>query len=84
MVVKQHDPVTLAEARRMGMAAQRYENLRHCLKEMTGGGITVQTRNGSIGLSLYSLDMEALLALLIEREGQYLASMGVMLEEPPL
>jgi hypothetical protein len=84
MVIKPTDPITLAEARKIGTAAQRYENLKHCLREATGGGLTVSTRNGTMSLSMYRLDMEALLALLIEREGQYLASMGVILEEPPL
>lgn len=80
MVKKQLDTMTLAEARLVGLAAQRYQQLGDALTQAKSGSIGYSTSNGSASIALTLIDLQAALALLIEREVQYLASYGVTLE----
>lgn len=82
MVVPDREPMTLTEARRVGAAANRLGLLRDALRDAVAGTLTVKTeRSSTQSIPLYSLDTEAMLSLLIEREEQFLVSMGVGIRE---
>lgn len=84
MIKKQRDQMTLGEARILGLSAQRYSQLADAYKAAKSGSISYSTGNGSASLALTLLDLQAALALLIEREEAHLASYGVVLDQPPL
>lgn len=78
---RQFDPMTEAEARRVGHAATRVAQLRDLMKATgAGASFTVKTSNGAQSLSITSLEATACLALLIEREAAFLTSFGVQVE----
>lgn len=77
--------LTEAEARRVGIAAHDLARLRAISKAGVRAGslgITTET-SGAASMTLRADQAEAVLAFLMEREGIFLASMGVILEEPP-
>lgn len=78
-VLPQREPMTLAEARRVGATANRLTNLRGLINEATGGSITVTTRKGSISLALTGVDVIAALSLLAEHDEVFLSSFNVEL-----
>jgi hypothetical protein len=74
--------LTEREVRLAGATSNRLCNLRGALKDVTtGGSLVVTTRNGSSSMNLTSIDMEALLGLLIERDEQFLTSLNIELEK---
>lgn len=78
MVVPEREPLSLAEARRVGMAAGQITALRSILEaNPLNAIITVKTAGSAASFSLGQLDTHAVLGLLIEREALFLASMGV-------
>lgn len=86
MVVPEREPLTMAEARRIGDSAQKLTRYRYLLtKADCGGSMNVTPGKGELyGVNLSALDATAALALLIEREEQFLSSMGVDVREPTL
>lgn len=85
VVQPEREPLTEAEARRIGHAATRIARFRYLLGlGEAGGSINVTPGRGQLhGENLAAVDVRAVLALLIEREGQFLSSFGVILEETP-
>jgi hypothetical protein len=92
VVVPDREPLTEAEARRIGNAAHKLAKLRELLKEARtarSGGLGVGVSAGFYGsqtisnIELSSADLQAALALLIEREVAFLASFNVLIEETP-
>lgn len=80
----EREPITEAEARRIGHAAYQIDKLRNIVGAgPQNGQLTVRTDNrGAASLELTQPAIEAVLALLIEREAVLLSSFGVMLEKP--
>lgn len=68
--------LTEAEVRIAGHASQRLLTLRTMLADIAKGG-TLQTRAGT--LQLNSTDTQAVLALLIERDEQFLIQLDIQL-----
>lgn len=68
----------------MGTAANRLPRLRRLLKEAEtkAGGLHVGSGFTALQLSLGGLDLQAVLALLIERDEMLLASLNVTIERP--
>lgn len=80
--VPDREPLTEAEARVVGFAAQKLARYRHLLRQVDrGGSISVKTEAGAATVEhLGSKDMGAVLVTLIEREEVLLASFGVQIE----
>lgn len=74
------EPMTEAEARRVGIAAQQIAALRSALKGALSATLTVKSGNGFPVINLNQLSTEAVLSLLIEREALFLASFNVIPE----
>jgi hypothetical protein len=81
VVVPDREPLTEAEARRIGHSATRIAQLRDLHKQVQSGSISIQTANGAMSLALTKLDLEAALGLLIEREAQFLSSFNVEVDK---
>ena len=82
-MVINRDLMTEAEARKVGHSATRIAQLRDLLRGAPNGStITVKIAGASTCMNLGSLDTTAALSLLIEREGQFLSSMGVIMDKP--
>lgn len=76
----EYDPpkmLSLREVRVAGATANRLLNLRHSLRNLKGGSLTIQTHNGSQSLSLSLVDLQALIGLLIERDEAFLTGLNV-------
>lgn len=68
----------LAEALALGRSAQRLVNLSTAHARLSGGGsVTVKTTDGNLTYALTGIDIEAVLALLIEREVAFLTPYNV-------
>jgi len=80
-VLPDREPLTLAEARRIGATANRLVNLRGLLADARGGSLTVNTRSGAVSLTLDANDIIAALALLAERDVAFLSSFNVETNE---
>jgi hypothetical protein len=83
VVVPDREPLTEAEARRIGISAQRLAQLRDIRTHASRGAtFTVQLGlyNGTAAFSLNSMEAEACIALLIEREAAFLTSFNVKLD----
>lgn len=81
MVVPDREPLTELEARKIGDSSYRLAKLRK-IQKLTGPfdlSATDYSHNGNArwGLRLTTLEAEAILALLIEREVLFLASFNV-------
>jgi hypothetical protein len=84
VVVPDREPLTEAEARRVGTAANRLPRLRR-LRALAAdriGQIFVGSGYTADFISVGSLDLQAALALLIERDEMLLASFNVTIERP--
>lgn len=83
MVVPDREPLTEAEARKIGESAQQIARLRDILHAAPlSATITIKTNSG--GQPVVNLGYHATVAavaLLIEREAQFLSSMGVTVEK---
>lgn len=75
--------MTEAEARRLGAEANRMAQVRTLRADCKGGSLTVTTSNGTVAMSLASVDVEALLELLMERSGAFLTAFDVALDSQP-
>lgn len=74
--------LTEREARLAGQVSNRLCSLRGLLAQgVTGGSLTTQTRNGTQSLSLVSVDVEALIALLKERDEAFLTGLNIEIEQ---
>jgi hypothetical protein len=88
VVVPEREPLTEAEARRIGVAADRLARLRHLRAEATtlSGSITIGNGGGFGAVShtvpLGSADLQAAISVLIERDELLLASFNVKIERP--
>lgn len=80
-VRREREPLTMAEARAVGAASNRLRNFRHLLSEGLGGSLTVRMKFGTTAQALTTVDMEAILSLLIEREELFLGSFNVDISE---
>ena len=85
VVQREREPLTEAEARRIGAAAQQIGKLRHGLNGGSAGALggSLTVKQGGTATSVIDLDrntMQAVLALLIEREAVFLSSFGVEVE----
>lgn len=78
------EPLTEAEARRIGVAANRLPRLRYLRDEAAKeiGSIVVGSGYTAKSQSLGSLDLQAALSLLIERDELLLSSFNVKIERP--
>jgi hypothetical protein len=86
VVVPDREQLTEAEARRIGLAAMRLVQLKDLRTHASRGAtFTVATGSygGNVSFSIGSLDAEACIALLIEREAAFLTSFNVKLDETP-
>ena len=73
--------MTEREARMAGQVSNRRISLRGALKQgLRGGSLHVSTENGSQSLALPSVDLEAVIALLIERDEAFLTGLNIELE----
>lgn len=77
------EPLTEAEARRVGVSAFQMARLRSVVAHLPlGGQLTIKTNSGgAASIELPQLDVEAVLALLVEREALFLASFNVTVEK---
>lgn len=85
VVVPDREQLTEAEARRIGISAQRLAQLRDLRTHASrGASLTVQTGTygGNVTFFLPSLEAEACIALLLEREVAFLTSFNVKLDAP--
>lgn len=82
MVFPEREPLTEAEARQIGASSQAIGRLRYMLENAKAGSLTVTLSSGSQSLSLYKSDLDACLALLMEREAAFLTSFNVKLDKP--
>lgn len=74
--------LTEREARLAGSTSNRLLALRGMLDdEVQGGSITVKTTYGTQSQTLTSVDTEALVAFLIERDEQLLIGLNIELEK---
>lgn len=74
--------LSLREVRLAGQTANRLSTLRGALATgLKGGSLTIQTRNGTSSLALTSIDMEALISLLTERDELFLTSLNIEIKE---
>lgn len=82
--VPEREPLSEAEARRIGVAANRLPRLRHLRNYATKeiGNIVVGSGYTAKSIQLGSLDLQAALSLLIERDELLLASFNVKIERP--
>lgn len=78
------EPLTEAEARRIGVAAQRLARYRYLLTQAGNGGAINATPGGGklFGENIPASELQAALAFLMEREELFLASFGVTIERP--
>ena len=83
-VVPEREPLTEQEARRIGVAANRLPRLRQLrqLGETHVGSIVIGSGISAQSMSLGTLDLQAALSLLIERDELLLASFNVKIERP--
>lgn len=82
MVVPDREPLTEAEARRIGVSAMQIAALRGVLGATPLSCIlTIKTDKGMSSLALGQLDTTAAIGLLIDREAQLLSSFGVAVEQ---
>jgi len=81
-VAKPKGRMTEAEARVVGASANRIVNLRglQVSAANASGSLTVNAKSGAVSLVLTSQDVEACLALLIEREACLLTQFDIELE----
>jgi len=85
VTVPDREPLTEAEARRVGDAALRLPRLRYLREQaatkhgsiVVGGGYA-----GSQSIVLGSIDLQAALSLLIERDEMLLSSFNVTIDRP--
>lgn len=82
--VPEREQLTEGEARRLGQAANRLARYRELMRHTgRGGSLNAAPRTGQLhGVNLGPTDLEAVLALLIEREELFLASFNVKIERP--
>lgn len=74
--------LTEREVRIAGATSNRLLSLRGFLADcVQSGSITVKTEYGSQSLTLPALDMEALIALMIERDEALLVGLNIELEK---
>lgn len=78
------EPLTEPEARRIGVAANRLPRLRTLLRKAADktGSVGVGYGYGAEGIQIGSIDLQAVLSLLIERDELLLASFNVTIERP--
>ena len=83
-VTPEREPLSEAEARRIGVAANRLPRLRYLRDEAAKeiGQIVVGSGSTAKSTSVGSLDLQAVLSLLIERDELLLASFNVKIERP--
>lgn len=83
VIAKPKGRMSEAEARVVGAAASRIVNLRHLYNDCNiGGSLSVATRNGTVSQALTKADLQAILALMIEREALVLIQFDVDIDEP--
>lgn len=76
--------MTEAEARLVGIHANRIADLRSLAKcSASGGNLSVATGNGTQTVALNTNDTKAVFALLIEREASFLIGFNIALDEQP-
>lgn len=80
-----YDPpklLTEKEVRIAGATSNRLLSLRGFLAQGVAGGgsLTIKTRNGTQSLALHSVDAEALIALMIERDEALLVGLNIEIE----
>jgi hypothetical protein len=82
--VPEREPLTEAEAQRIGVAASRLARLRHLHSEAERaiGAIVIGSGYTAKSVQLGSLDLQAALAFLMERDELFLASFNVQIERP--
>lgn len=73
--------LTEAEARVAGQTSNRLLSLRGMTATgVEGGSLTVKTRNGSQSLAMTLVDIEALIALLVERDEAILTHLDIQID----
>lgn len=80
----EYDPpkmLSMREARMAGATANRLLNLRHTLRQLESGSLTMKTRNGTQSMSLTRNDLEAVMGLLMERDEQFLTGLNIEINE---
>lgn len=81
VVAKPKGRITEREVRAAGVTSNRRRNLIGALAQgIKGGSLTVSTRNGSQSLALTSIDTEALIGLLLERDEAFLIGLDIELD----
>lgn len=79
---KEPPRLTEREVRIAGQVSNRLCNLRGAIRQgVKGGSITVQTRNGVLSQSLPIIEIEALVALLIERDEAFLIGLNIEIDK---
>lgn len=74
--------LTEREVRLAGSTSHRLLSLRGTLRQgVASGTFTVSTSNGTVSLPITSVDTEALIALLIERDEAFLTGLNIELEQ---
>jgi hypothetical protein len=74
--------LTEREARLAGATSNRLLSLRGFLKQgIKGGSVTAQTTNGAQSLTLLLDELEAVIALLIERDEAFLIGLNIEIEK---
>lgn len=82
-VAKPKGRLTEKEARVIGSTANRLLSLRGLYCDCEGGSITVKQRTGSVTMAMTKADLLAALALLIERDSNFLSGFDIELDLPP-
>lgn len=77
--------LTEREVRILGASANRLVNLRDLQASQVGSGsLSATTKTGTVSLTLRREDIEAVLALLVERESSLLLQFDVELDTPAI